>query len=206
MWCQQCKILHGHVLKQQQTEYALDSMCLMMHFIWHVWIARFHNTGIALYILGRFANFPPNPCARMSTLPIAWTLNIPLIVFEGCQPSIFVLWVLCWTGAPANGLFCVRGVLSVATIFDLRQCEMKAFVITFVCYPVFSLFFLIYFIAYIRVSSMLRKLGLPKATAARMHELDRLLLLCQVRLAFANCFGCFWGGRWNRVLLSILTS
>jgi len=79
----------------------------------------------------------------------------------------------------------------VATIFELRQCEMKAFVSTFVLYPVRSVFFLIYLIAYNRVSSMLRKWGLPKAAAARLHELDRLLLSRQVRLAFASCFGCF---------------
>ena len=39
----------------------------------------------------------------------------------------------------------------MATIFELRQCEMKAFVNTLVCYSVRSVFFIIYLIAYIRV-------------------------------------------------------
>ena len=77
----------------------------------------------------------------------------------------------------------------MATIFELRQCEMKAFVSNLVSFPVRSVFFFIYLIAYICVSSMLRKWGLLKVAVARLNELDRLLLFRHARLVFANCFG-----------------
>ena len=75
------------------------------------------------------------------------------------------------------------------TVFELRQCEMKAFVSNLVCFPVRSVLFLIDFIAYICVSSMLREWGLPKVAVARLHELDRLLLFRCARLVFASDFG-----------------
>ena len=77
----------------------------------------------------------------------------------------------------------------MATIFELRQCEMKAFVSNLVCFPVRSVFSLIYLIAYICVSSMLRKWRLPNVAVARLNELIRLLLFRRARLVFAHCFG-----------------
>ena len=65
--------------------------------------------------------------------------------------------------------------------FELRHSEMKAFVSNLVCFPVRSVFSL-FCLAYICVSSMLRKWGLPKVAVAWLHELDRLLQFIRARL------------------------